>query len=94
MAYYQSNNRWQKKNTKLQTIRLNVYSDADIIKYLETIPNKQGYIKDLLRKEMEKNNFVCPHPSKQEIDKYEEYLCDLEYGEINENEDFANEKEE
>lgn len=94
MAYYKSNAKWQKKNTKLETIRLNIYSDADIIKYLQTIDNKQGYLKALLREEMDKKGFVCPHPSKKEVDKYEEYLCDLEFGEIEENEDFANEKEE
>ena len=92
--YYPSNAKWQKKNTKLQTIRLNIFADKDIIEYLKTIDNKQGYLKDLIRKEMEKANFVCPHPSKQEIDKYEEYLCDLEFGEIEENEDFNNETEE
>ena len=94
MAYYPSNNKWQKKNTKMETLRLNIYSDADIIKYLGTLENKQGFLKELIRAEMKKNNFVCPHPSKKEIDKYEEYLCDLEYGEIGEKEDFVNEKEE
>ena len=93
MAYYKSNAKWQKKNTKLETIRLNLYSDADIIKYLQTIDNKQGYLKALLRAEMEKNGFVCPHPSRKEMIKYDEYLTDLENGEIDEKEDFANEKE-
>lgn len=92
--YYKSNAKWQKKNTKLETLRLNIYSDADIIKYLSTIDNKQGHLKALLRAEMAEKGFAYPHPSKKEVDKYEEYLCDLEYGEIDENEDFANEKEE
>ena len=92
--YYKSNTKWQKKNTKLQTIRLNLHSDKDIIKFLDTIDNKQGFLKELIRTEMEKRGFVCPHPSKKEIDKYEEYLCDLEYGEIDSTEDFANEEEE
>lgn len=86
--------KWQKKNTELITIRLNIYSDADIIEYLKITDNKQGLIKKLLRAEMEDNGFSHPHPSKKEIEKYEEYLCDLEYGEIDEKEDFANEKEE
>ena len=92
--YYKSNAKWQKNNTKVLNIRLNKFSDMDIIKYMETVDNKQGLLKKLIRTEMEKNGFVCPHPSKREIDKYEEYLCDLEYGEIDSTEDFANEEEE
>lgn len=78
--YYKSSNRWQKKNTKLITIRCNVYSDKDIIKFMDTRENKNGYLKDLIRAEMEKEGFVCPHPSKQEIAEYESYLEDLEEG--------------
>lgn len=92
--YYQSNTKWQKKNTKLQTIRLNMCADKDILEFLKTVDNKQGLIKDLIRAEMDKRGFVCPHPSKKEIDAYEEYLCDLEYGEIDEKEDYKHEKEE
>ena len=80
MAYYPSSNKWQKNNTKLVNIRLNKYSDLDIIKFLETIPNKQGYVKELIRTEMKKANFICAHPSKQEIAEYESYLEDLEEG--------------
>lgn len=92
--YYKSSAKWQKKNTKVINMRLNKYADADIIKFLEGTDNKQGLLKELIRSEMDKRGFVCPHPSKKEIDAYEEYLCDLEFGEIDGKEDFANEKEE
>ena len=91
--YHPSSNRWQKHNTKLQTIRLNNCTDADIIKFLDTLDNKQGFLKDLIRAEMDKRGFVCPHPSKREINEYEEYLEKLENGKIDSKEDFANEEE-
>lgn len=78
--YYKSSNKWQKKNTKLITVRCNVYSDADIIKFWDSVENKQGLVKELLRAEMNKRGFVCPHPSKKEIEEYEAYLEDLEEG--------------
>ena len=74
--------RWQKKNTVLITLRLNNYSDVDIIKFLNTVDNKSGLIKELLRKEMQDKNFVCPHPTKKEVDAYEEYLLGLEEGKV------------
>lgn len=33
-------------------IKCNRLTDADIIDYLEVIPNKQGFIKNLIRKEI------------------------------------------
>lgn len=78
--YHKSMNKWQKKNTTARTIRFNNYADVDIIKFLETVENKQGLIKDLLREEMKRRDFVCPHPSRKEIEAYEEYLEDLEEG--------------
>lgn len=80
MAYYKSMNKWQKKNTTARTIRFNNYADADIIKFLDSVENKQGLIKELLRAEMDKRGFICPHPTRKEIDAYEEYLADLEDG--------------
>ena len=39
-------------------IKLNDGTDADILAYLQTLPNKQGHIKQLLRKDMEEAGFV------------------------------------
>lgn len=43
---------WDKKNIKGFYIKLSKSTDADIIRWLESIPNKQGYIKELIRKNM------------------------------------------
>lgn len=39
-------------NTKQVTLKLNLTTDADIIRRLEQSCNKQGYIKKLIRKDM------------------------------------------
>lgn len=80
--------KWQKENTKTILIRLNIRTDKDIIQQLDTVKSKQGYIKELIREDMDKKGIVIPHPSKSQIKKYQEYLCDLEFGEIDPTEDF------
>lgn len=81
--------KWKRKNTKLITMRLNNYTDRDLLQFLNTLPNKQGYIKELIRTDMKNRGIDIPHPSKKEQEKYEEYLCDLEFGEIDDKEDFV-----
>ena len=44
--------KYQKDNIKQIKIALNVNTDADIINHLEICENKQGYIKDLIRKDI------------------------------------------
>lgn len=41
--------KYQKKNTRMFTLRLNLNTDMDIINKLEQVKNKQGYIKQLIR---------------------------------------------
>ena len=41
-------------NTKKIMLKLNLKTDADILEQLEKVENKQGYIKDLIRKDMQK----------------------------------------
>lgn len=43
---------WRRENTILFNLRLNKTYDADIIKKLESVENKQGYVKDLIRSDM------------------------------------------
>lgn len=43
---------WSKKNTKGFYIKLCKTTDADIISWLSDIPNKQGYIKELIRNDI------------------------------------------
>jgi hypothetical protein len=45
--------KYDKKNTKQMVLKLNLNTDADILAHLETRQNKQGYIKDLIRKDLE-----------------------------------------
>lgn len=44
---------YSKKNTKRVFIALNVNTDNAIIEFLDSKKNKQGYIKDLIIKDME-----------------------------------------
>lgn len=44
--------KYNKNNTRLITMRLMLSSDADILSYLDSLPNKQGYIKNLIRADM------------------------------------------
>lgn len=46
--------RYQDKTTRLMSIRLNLNTDADIIRRLEEVASKQGYIKELIRKDMQR----------------------------------------
>ena len=51
---YKYHTEWDKKNAKQFKIKLLYSTDADIIEYLDTCPNKQGLIKDLLRQHIAK----------------------------------------
>lgn len=45
--------KWNEKNIKQIKLNLNRKTDADIIARLEGIGNKQGYIKELIREDIE-----------------------------------------
>lgn len=51
-------NRYQKSNIIQVNLRLNRKTDADIIAALETAGNKQGYIKELIRLDILRDNSV------------------------------------
>lgn len=48
----QSSIKYDRENTKRVFIKLNKNTDKDILDHLDGIPNKQGYIKELIRKDM------------------------------------------
>lgn len=50
--------KYDKQNTKQFLIKLNIKTDADIIGKLDSIGNKQGYLKDLVRDNMRCDNGV------------------------------------
>lgn len=85
-------NVWQRKNTTLMQLRLNHSTDKDILTHLNNQKSKSGYIKELIRADMKEKGIVIPHPSIAEQKKYAEYLCDLEFGEIDPKEDFKYER--
>lgn len=51
-AQQAASKRYQESNTRLMSIRLNLKTDADIIRRLEEVESKQGYIKELIRKDI------------------------------------------
>lgn len=46
--------KYDSENTIQYHLKLNLVTDADILKKLESVPNKQGYIKDLIRADIKK----------------------------------------
>ena len=46
--------RYDRNNTVQVKLKLNRKTDADIIEYLNTLDNKQGTLKELIRKEIRK----------------------------------------
>ena len=49
--------KYDKENTRLITLKLNLTTDADILERLAEAGNKQGYIKELIRKEIKQAAF-------------------------------------
>ena len=45
-------NRYKKNNTKQYNVVLNLRTDRALIDYMEKQPNKQGYIKTLIKDDM------------------------------------------
>lgn len=52
-AQAKATKKYQAEKTRLMSIRLNIKTDADIIAKLEMVGSKQGYIKELIRKDMD-----------------------------------------
>ena len=52
MSKSQNSIKYDKENTKRVYIKLNKNTDSEILSYFDSNPNKQGYIKELIRKDM------------------------------------------
>ncbi|MEE1210420.1 MAG: hypothetical protein U0K60_10310 [Parafannyhessea umbonata] len=50
---YERQTRYNKANTTTVLLRLNKRTDADIIGRLQEVGNKQGYVKSLIRRDMQ-----------------------------------------
>lgn len=58
--------KYNQDRTTTVNVRLNYNTDADILAYLESVPNKQGLIKELLRSRMSEDGFVYTPPETEE----------------------------
>lgn len=54
MAIETPQTRYDKKNTRRITLKLNLKIDADILEQLDSTGNMQGYIKELIREDIKK----------------------------------------
>lgn len=52
----QASIKYDRDNTKRIFIKLNINTDKDILDHLENKPNKQGYIKELIRNDIKKGH--------------------------------------
>ena len=52
-AQKRANAKYDKANTKQIIMKLNLTTDADILARLDSVENRQGYIKSLIRKDIE-----------------------------------------
>lgn len=51
MGKYESQKKYDKENTIQVRLKLNKKTDADIIEKLNSVENKQGYLKNLIRED-------------------------------------------
>lgn len=51
-AQIQAQAKYDKENTKSIHLKFNTKSDADILEKLDAVDSKQGYIKELIRKDL------------------------------------------
>ena len=54
-AQKKAQQKYDKSNTRQVVLKLNVTSDADILAKLDSVENRQGYIKSLIREQMRKD---------------------------------------
>ena len=55
MGKYKPQERYDAKNTKQIRLKLNLKTDADILEHLSKVGNMQGYIKELIRADINKD---------------------------------------
>lgn len=54
-AHYRASKKYQREKTRRVTLELNVITDDDILTWMDSQENKAGYIKSLIRADMEKH---------------------------------------
>lgn len=53
-----ANRKYDKNNTKQLMLKLNLKTDKDILEKLDSVNNKQGYVKNLIREDIGDNSFI------------------------------------
>jgi len=61
-ARIRANAKYNKENTKNVVLHLNINTDKDILDHLDGKENKTGYIKDLIRDDITKENKAKKNP--------------------------------
>lgn len=56
-AQKKASDKYDKANTKQIKLKLNIHTDQDILYKLSTLDNKQGYIKNLIRNDINHLHF-------------------------------------
>lgn len=51
-------NDWKKKYQKAVNLHFSVREDADVLEFLDSVPNKTGYVRELIRADMRKKKKV------------------------------------
>ncbi len=53
-AQIRANRKYEAENTRQVHLKLNRRTDKDVLEKLDSVPNKQGYIKELIRADLKK----------------------------------------
>lgn len=53
-AQRRANRKYEAENTRQVHLKLNLRTDEDVLEKLDIVPNKQGYIKELIRADLRK----------------------------------------
>lgn len=62
---YRASQKYQKEKCRKITLLLNKRIDEDILVWLDSQGNKSGYLKDLIRADMERNGFRLPEKAEE-----------------------------
>lgn len=55
---YKASMKYDATKTRQIKMKLNIKTDADILKKLDSVSNKQGYIKTLIRRDIYENDTI------------------------------------
>lgn len=53
-AQRRANRKYEAENTRQVHLKLNCRTDKDVLEKLDSVPNKQGYIKNLIRADLKR----------------------------------------